>query len=247
MGYLSKVVETLGGEDTDVESMRSKEDIEILVVDDEPHVAEMYEDWLSLEGYSVEVAEGGVQALDALDEGTEILLLDRRMPMMSGDEVLAILESEDLQDLQPARFDGRDPFHTVSEKDWNKDLPLDTVKKLERDIVKKFQSRNIDPKVCMMTAVEPDFEIVDMEFDHYVTKSVDRDDLLDVVDGLAALDELDEAEREFQSMYWKKTILEGSRTKHEIQKSDKFDELRQGISELEEESEGEVERVKEVA
>ncbi len=248
MGYLSNVVDALsGGGSSTEDSWTAKEEVEVLVVDDESHVAEMYRDWLSLDGYTVEVATGGTEALEAVSVDTDVVLLDRRMPGLSGDEVLAVLRSDDIEELQLARFEGRDPFHTVSEDDWDRDVPLDTVRKLDRDVVEKLQQEDVDPNVCMMTAVEPDFDIVDMDFDHYVTKSVDRDDLLDVVEGLASLEELDEAEQEYQSLYWKKTIIEGSRTKHEIQESEKFQELRHGISELEEEADDEVEKVKEMA
>lgn len=248
MGYLSNVVDALSSGDSSTQAgWTAKEEVEVLVVDDESHVAEMYRDWLSLDGYSVEVAEGGPEALDAVTEDTDVVLLDRRMPVMSGDEVLAVLRSDDLDQFQLARFEGRDPFHTVSEDEWNKDVPLETVRKLDPEVVEKLQQHDIDPNVCMMTAVEPDLDIVDMDFDHYVTKSVDRDDLLDVVEGLASLEELDEAEQEYQSLYWKKTIIEGSRTKHEIQESEKFQELRRGIHELEEETDEDVEKVKEMA
>lgn len=248
MGYLSKVVDALaGGGSSTEDSWTAKEEVEVLVVDDESHVAEMYRDWLSLDGYTVEIATGGPEALEAVSEDTDVVLLDRRMPVMSGDEVLAVLRSDDIEEFQLARFEGRDPFHTVSEEDWDRDVPLETVRKLDRDVVEKLQRMDVDPKVCMMTAVEPDFDIVDMDFDHYLTKSVDRDDLLDVVEGLASLEELDEAEQEYQSLYWKKTIIEGSRAKHEIQESEKFDELRRGISELEDEADEDVEKVKDIA
>ena len=63
---------------------------DVLVVDDEPDIAESYEMWLQ-EDHDVEMATSGEAALEALDESVDVLLLDRRMPEMSGDEVLRAL------------------------------------------------------------------------------------------------------------------------------------------------------------
>jgi len=59
----------------------------VLIVDDEQDVTDSYANALDDE-YSVTVAYSGEGALDALDEHTDVMLLDRRMPDMSGDEVL---------------------------------------------------------------------------------------------------------------------------------------------------------------
>ncbi|WP_435333512.1 response regulator transcription factor [Haloarchaeobius sp. TZWWS8] len=59
----------------------------ILVVDDEQTLADLYATWLG-EEYETETAYGGAQALSMIDEATDIVLLDRRMPDWSGDEVL---------------------------------------------------------------------------------------------------------------------------------------------------------------
>lgn len=62
MGYLSNVVDVLsGGESSAGDSRMPKEEVEVLVVDDEQPVAEMYSDWLSLEGWQVERANGGLR------------------------------------------------------------------------------------------------------------------------------------------------------------------------------------------
>lgn len=62
-------------------------DYRVVVVDDEPDLADLYASWLSGE-YAVETAYDGNDALTVLDESVDVVLLDRRMPAMSGDEVL---------------------------------------------------------------------------------------------------------------------------------------------------------------
>jgi len=59
----------------------------VLVVDDEEEVADVYALRLRNE-YDTRVAYGGKAALSELDEEVDVVLLDRRMPDVSGDEVL---------------------------------------------------------------------------------------------------------------------------------------------------------------
>ncbi|MDS0221957.1 response regulator [Haloarcula sp. S1AR25-5A] len=65
----------------------------ILVVDDEPEVADVYAEQLR-DRYAVETAYSGEEALSALDSAIDIVLLDRRMPDLSGDEVLSAIREQ---------------------------------------------------------------------------------------------------------------------------------------------------------
>ena len=60
----------------------------VLIVEDEPDLADLYATWLR-ENCRVRVAYGGHEALDQLDGDVDVVLLDRRMPDLSGDEALA--------------------------------------------------------------------------------------------------------------------------------------------------------------
>ncbi|MCT9096024.1 bacterio-opsin activator domain-containing protein [Haloarchaeobius sp. HME9146] len=61
----------------------------VLVVDDDQDLADTCRYWLEGEGYRVRTAYGGEDALDVVDEEqVDLVLLDRRMPRLSGDEVL---------------------------------------------------------------------------------------------------------------------------------------------------------------
>jgi DNA-binding response OmpR family regulator len=59
----------------------------VLVVDDDKALTDVYAAWLSDE-HHVETATQGTVALETLDEDVDIVLLDRRMPGLSGEEVL---------------------------------------------------------------------------------------------------------------------------------------------------------------
>jgi len=59
----------------------------ILVVDDEETLADLFTAYLAPE-YDVRTATSGEEALGKADDEVDVILLDRRMPQMSGDEVL---------------------------------------------------------------------------------------------------------------------------------------------------------------
>ncbi len=61
----------------------------ILVVDDEPEVRQLMEQFLTDKGFLVRVAENGRQGLAALDSFTpDVVLLDMHMPELDGVETL---------------------------------------------------------------------------------------------------------------------------------------------------------------
>ena len=108
----------------------------VLMVDDEKQVADAYA--LRLQDVAdVTVAYGGEEALAIVAEGRtpDVVLLDRHMPGLSGDEVLD-----------------------------------------------KLRERDLTTRVIMVTAIDPDLGIVEMPFDDYLSKPVDRADLYAAVD-----------------------------------------------------------------
>ena len=63
--------------------------IQVLLVDDEPDFVESMSLWLESKGYSVAVASNGEQAIRTIKERTpHIVFLDIKMPGMDGIEVL---------------------------------------------------------------------------------------------------------------------------------------------------------------
>jgi DNA-binding HxlR family transcriptional regulator len=57
----------------------------VLVVDDDPRLTEMYASMLS--GFEVRGANDGTEGLAAVDEDVDVVLLDRKMPDVSGEHV----------------------------------------------------------------------------------------------------------------------------------------------------------------
>ena len=67
----------------------------ILVVDDDPIIRDMMVDILSLEGYPIDTARHGLEAMEILrGEESYLVFLDIMMPVLDGKEVCAILEAE---------------------------------------------------------------------------------------------------------------------------------------------------------
>ncbi len=67
----------------------------VLVVEDEPDIAALVAYQLTREGFRVETAGSGVEALDAIGrEIPDLLILDRMLPGLSGDQVLEQLKAE---------------------------------------------------------------------------------------------------------------------------------------------------------
>jgi len=91
--------------------------LNILAVDDESRLADLYTVWLS-DNHDVETAYSGEEAIEKVDADTDIVFLDRRMPHMSGDEVLAAIRDQDI-DCQVAMVTGVDASFDII------DMPFD--------------------------------------------------------------------------------------------------------------------------
>lgn len=164
--------------------MTTTDDAKILIVDDEEELAHLYSKFLESE-YDVLTATSGEEALEVIDSSLDVVLLDRRMPEMSGDEVLA-----------------------------------------------KLAERGVDIQIAMLTAVEPERDIVELPFDEYKTKPVTRDELLALVRVLLERATYDKHSQEFFSLAVKKATLEavnehGSEEYDDVVK--RLNELREGI------------------
>ncbi|QLH75942.1 response regulator [Halosimplex rubrum] len=150
----------------------------VLIVDDEAEVADVYALRLRDE-YDTETAYGGEEALEAVDEAVDVVLLDRRMPQVSGDDVLSTI-----------------------------------------------RERGLDTRVIMITAVDPDFDIVDMPFDDYLCKPVQKADLVAAIEQQLTASRYDDRLTEYLEITSKIALLEAEKTEAELDDSDEVARLR---------------------
>jgi DNA-binding response OmpR family regulator len=162
----------------------------VLVVEDERDLADLYATWFG-DDYRVETSYGGREALDALDDlGDEVsvILLDRRMPDLSGDEVL-----------------------------------------------EGVRERGVDSRVAMVTAVEPDFDIIEMGFDDYLVKPVTREDLVDTVERMLLRTDYDDGVQELFALASKKALLESEKGPAALEDNEEYGHLDSELGELRDE------------
>jgi len=110
----------------------------VLIVDDEEDLADLYAEWVEMAGYGPRTAYDGETALSALNDGVDVVLLDRRLPEMRGERILERIREED-----------------------------------------------VDCAVAMVTAVEPEVDIVEIGYDEYVVKPIEQPELVELVADLA--------------------------------------------------------------
>jgi PAS domain S-box-containing protein len=149
----------------------------VLVVEDDRDLAGLYAEWLG-ERYAVEIAYDGAESLDRLDDAVDVVLLDRMMPGLSGDDVL-----EEIQDAE------------------------------------------LDTQVVMVSAVTPDFDVVQMDFDAYLEKPVDAEALRETVDRTLTRAEYDEKLRELFSLIERRETLEAVKKRSVLETSEEYRSL----------------------
>lgn len=154
----------------------------VLIVDDEPPLVELYSSWLE-RTYTVRTATSGQRALDQTDEDIDIVLLDRKMPDLTGNEVLD-----------------------------------------------KIREQDVDCRVVMVTAVEPDTDIIEMEFDDYLIKPVNKDELRNVIESMLSRLNYDEQLQEYFALISKQATLQAGTEFEESE--EKYSELQNRLAEL---------------
>lgn len=107
----------------------------VLAVDDNHDLLDTYEIWLG-DDYDLRTAASGEAALAMLDEEVTVVLLDRLMPELSGDDVLARIRERDLT-CQVAMATAVEPDEDIAE------MPIDAYvpKALDRDTVTETVDR----------------------------------------------------------------------------------------------------------
>ena len=161
----------------------------VLVVDDEPDLVDLYSTNLAGD-YEVHTAYGGEEALELIEAGErfDVALIDRRMPDVSGDDVL-------------------DRLHA--------DSP--------------------GCRVAMVTAVEPDFDVIEMPFDEYLVKPITKADIQGTVDRLLKLLDYREKRQEGFSIASKVATLRAHKDPQELEGNEEYEELLGRLEEIRDE------------
>lgn len=159
----------------------------VLVVEDERLIADAYADWIA-DSYDVDVAYSGAEALEKIDETVDVVLLDRRLPEYSGDDV------------------------------------LDEIRAL-----------GFDCRVAMVSAVEPDVDVVELDYDTYLVKPIsDPEVIRDAVATLLRRSTYDEQMRRLLALSSKQALLEKRLDESEREDSAEFQSLRREVANLRE-------------
>jgi DNA-binding response OmpR family regulator len=98
-----------------------------------------------------------------------------------------------------------------------------------RDVLERIRAAGYDCHVAMVTAVDPDFDILEMGFDDYVTKPPSREELRTVVAQL--VDRADTADRlqEYHALLAKQSALRAEKTAEVLESSDDYASLQARI------------------
>ena len=159
----------------------------VLVVDDERAIADIYAIRLG-DDFDVHVAYGGKEALQKVDADVDVVLLDRRMPDCSGDEVLA-----------------------------------------------EMQSRGLECRTIMTTAVTPDFDIMDMPFDDYLCKPIDKASLQSAIKQQLNAKDYGDRFAEYFAITAKIALLDSQKGPSELADNDEYQRLQRESERLREE------------
>jgi CheY-like chemotaxis protein len=156
----------------------------VLVVDDREDVADSFGAMLQ-DKHDTRVAYTGEGALEQVDESVDVVILDRRLPDIHGDEVLD-----------------------------------------------RIRERGLDCHVIMLTAVHPDFDIVDMPFDDYLTKPIVKDDLIDTFETHLTAEEYGSQLAEYIELRSKIRLLEQEKSPPELASNEEFQRLTDSADDL---------------
>lgn len=105
-------------------------------------------------------------------------------------------------------------------------------------IIDEIDQQNIDCRIAMITAVDPDFDILDMGFDEYLVKPVLKDKLKNCVNRLLRLKTYNDQFKESYSLATKQRLLEEEKSVAELDEHEDYHEAVSRLHELQEQIDG---------
>lgn len=100
------------------------------------------------------------------------------------------------------------------------------------ETLQAIREEGISCRVAMVTAVEPDFDIVAMGFDDYLVKPVSREGLTDTVENLLLRNSYDDGIQELFALASKKALLESEKDPATLESNEEYQELTDQVAEL---------------
>ena len=156
----------------------------VLIVEDESETTTMYQRWLGT-SYDLHVSQDGECALETLDETVDVVVLDRRMPGVSGESVL-----------------------------------------------ERIRTSGLNCRVVVVSAAEPDYDIVETGFDDYIQKPVTETQLSECVERLLRRSAYSRDLREFYALAAQRAALEETKHEDELRDSDVYRRVSADLDEL---------------
>ena len=101
-----------------------------------------------------------------------------------------------------------------------------------RETLEALRERDLDTRYAMVTAVEPDIDIIEMGFDAYLTKPVTETAVRKIIDRLQERDNYADALDEYTALLEKKQTLQAHRSDDELAESDEYQQLERRLEEL---------------
>lgn len=121
------------------EPVGDDEQAEIVIVEDDTSVADLYAEWLS-DDYDVTIANNAEEALTAISSSTDVILLDRRLPDRSGDEILGEIRNQG-NDAPVAMVSAVDPTPELQKLDIDEYLKKPVEKEQLTELVEDLLRR----------------------------------------------------------------------------------------------------------
>ncbi|PTD93538.1 hypothetical protein C9439_07225 [archaeon SCG-AAA382B04] len=174
---------------TDQNKTQQEQKKTILIVEDDPAERELYQEILKKQ-YNTKTAKNGEQALQKTTPNTDLLILDRKMPGITGDQVLKEIRQSNNQKI--------------------KNIPT-----------------------IMLTALDADLDIINMQFNDYLNKPISPQQLRKKIKETLSVSRYHEDLDEYYSLINKKNVLQEALIQEELTNDEKYNNLKEKIADKE--------------
>lgn len=101
-----------------------------------------------------------------------------------------------------------------------------------KEVLDTIRDRDLPCQVIIVSGVEPDFDLISMEFDGYLVKPVSKEEIRTAVRQTLTQSSYDEKLQEFYALSQKRSVLEDQKTEAELETSEEYAELEARLKEV---------------